>query len=67
MEEQEVNLGIGIVRNLVSIPIEEKGVPIENIWDTLEDFGIIRNETKEVRSFVQKSFTRFTQQLEHIE
>ncbi len=44
MEETEVNFGIGIVRNLSSIPIEKKAVPIEKIWNTLEDFGIKRNE-----------------------
>ncbi len=44
MEETEVNLGIGIVRDISSILIEKKAVPIEKIWNTLEDFGIKRNE-----------------------
>lgn len=46
MFETRLNLGIGIVKNLSSILIDEQGVPIENIWDTIEDFGIRRNELK---------------------
>ena len=48
MYETRVNLGIGIARNLASILIDEKGVPIENIWDTIEDFGIKRDELKKL-------------------
>ena len=48
MYEKRVNLGIGIARNLASILIDEKGVPIENIWDTIEDFGIKRNELRKL-------------------
>ena len=48
MEEIVVNLGIGIARNLASIPINEEEVPIENIWDTIEDFGIKRNELRKL-------------------
>ena len=44
MEETEVSLGTGIVRDLSSNFIDEKAVPIEKIWNTLEDFGIKRNE-----------------------
>ena len=48
MYETRVNLGIGIARNLASILIDEKGVPMENIWDTIEDFGIKRDELKKL-------------------
>ena len=48
MYETRVNLGIGIARNLASILIDEKGVPLENIWDTIEDFGIKRDELKKL-------------------
>ncbi len=48
MEEIVVNLGIGIARNLESILINEEEVPIENIWDTIEDFGIKRNELRKL-------------------
>ena len=44
MEEVEVNLGTGIVRDLSSNLTEEKPVSIEKFWNTLEDFGINRNE-----------------------
>jgi len=39
-------LGKGIVKSLSSILIDEQGVPIENIWNTIEDFGIKREELK---------------------
>jgi len=48
MYETRVNLGIGIARNLASIQLDEKGVPMENIWDTIEDFGIKRDELKKL-------------------
>jgi len=48
MYETRVNLGIGIARNLASILLDEKGVPMENIWDTIEDFGIKRDELKKL-------------------
>ncbi len=48
MYETRVNLGIGIAKNLASILIDEKGVPMENIWDTIEEFGIKRDELKKL-------------------
>ncbi len=48
MEGKRVNLGMGIARYLASIPIDENGFPVENIWDTIEDFGIKRNELREL-------------------
>ncbi len=39
-------MGKGIVKSLSSILIDEQGVPIENIWNTIEDFGIKREELK---------------------
>ena len=44
MEETEVSLGMGIARDITSFFLDEKQVPIEKIWSTLEDFGIKRNE-----------------------
>ncbi len=46
MFETRVNLGNGIIKNLSSILVDEQGVPLENIWGTIEDFGIRRNELK---------------------
>ena len=48
MYETRVNLGTGIARSLASIIIDEKGVTIENIWETIEDFGIKRGELKKL-------------------
>ena len=48
MQATRVNLGIGIIKNLSSILIDEQGVPLENIWDTIEDFGIKREELKKL-------------------
>ena len=48
MFETRVSLGRGILKNLSSILIDEQGVPIENIWETIEDFGIKRDELKKI-------------------
>ena len=48
MFETRVNLGRGILKNLSSILIDEQGVPIENIWETIEDFGIKREDLKQI-------------------
>lgn len=48
MFETRVNLGNGIIKNLSSILIDEQGVPIENIWGTIEEFGIKRDELKKL-------------------
>ena len=48
MFETRVDLGRGILKNLSSILIDEQGVPIENIWETIEDFGIKRDDLKKV-------------------
>ena len=41
-------MGIGIVKNLSSILVDDQGVPIENIWNTIEEFGIKRDELKKL-------------------
>ena len=48
MFETRVHLGVGIVKNLSSILVDEDGVPLENMWDTIEDFGIKRDELKKL-------------------
>lgn len=48
MFETRVQLGRGILKNLSSILIDEQGVPIENIWETIEDFGIKREDLKKI-------------------
>ena len=48
MFETRVNLGNGIIKNLSSILVDEQGVPLENIWGTIEEFGIKRDELKKL-------------------
>jgi len=48
MFETRVNLGNGIIKNLSSILIDEQGVPMENIWGTIEEFGIQRVDLKKL-------------------
>ncbi len=48
MFETRVSMGRGILKNLSSILIDEQGVPIENIWETIEEFGIKRDDLKEI-------------------
>ena len=48
MFETRVNLGNGIIKNLSSILVDEQGVPLENIWGTIEEFGIRRDELKKL-------------------
>lgn len=48
MFETRVSLGRGILKNLSSILIDEQGVPVENIWETIEDFGIKRADLKKI-------------------
>ncbi len=56
MFETRVNLGKGIVKSLSSILIDEQGVPIENIWNTIEDFGIRREELKRMNPSYKELF-----------
>jgi hypothetical protein len=56
MFETRVNLGKGIVKSLSSILIDEQGVPIENIWNTIEDFGIKREDLKRMNPSYKELF-----------
>ncbi len=56
MFETRVNLGKGIVKSLSSILIDEQGVPIENIWNTIEDFGIKREDLKTMNPSYKELF-----------
>lgn len=49
-------MGKGIVKSLSSILIDEQGVPIENIWNTIEDFGIKREELKRMNPSYKELF-----------
>lgn len=41
-----IYLGRGIIKNLSSILVNEEGVSLDNIWQTIEDFGISREDLK---------------------
>ena len=49
-------MGKGIVKSLSSILIDEQGVPIENIWNTIEDYGIKREELKRMNPSYKELF-----------
>lgn len=46
MRTISVCLGRGIIKNLSSILVDDEGVSLENIWETIEDFGINRGDLK---------------------
>ena len=48
MFETRVNLGRGILKNLSSINVDDNGVPVESIWETIEDFGIRKEDLKKI-------------------
>jgi hypothetical protein len=56
MFETRVSMGRGILKNISSILIDEQGVPIENIWETIEDFGIKRDELKNIQPTYKELF-----------
>lgn len=56
MFETRVSLGTGILKNLSSILVDEQGVPVENIWETIEDFGIKRDELKKIEPTYKELF-----------
>lgn len=46
MMSTRINLGNGIGKHLSSILVDEEGVSLENIWQTITDFGIDRDDLK---------------------
>lgn len=48
MKTASIYLGRGIVRNLSSILVDDEGVSLESIWQTIEDFGINREDLKKL-------------------
>lgn len=47
MYEIRANLGRGMVKSLSSI-MTGREVPMENIWETIQDFGITRSDLKKL-------------------
>ena len=48
MMSTHINLGKGIGKHLSSILVDEEGVSLENIWQTITDFGINREDLKKI-------------------
>lgn len=51
-----ISLGKGIGKQLSSILIDEEGVSLENIWDTITDFGINRDDLKKLQPTYKELF-----------
>ena len=56
MMHTSVSLGKGIGKQLSSILIDEGGVSIENIWDTITDFGINKEDLKRLKPTYKELF-----------
>jgi hypothetical protein len=51
-----ISLGKGIGKHLSSVLIDEEGVSIENIWGTISDFGINRDDLKRLQPTYKELF-----------
>ncbi|MBM2852925.1 MAG: hypothetical protein HW420_1472 [Candidatus Nitrosotenuis sp.] len=51
-----IYLGRGIIKNLSSILVNEEGVSMDNIWQTIEDFGISREDLKRLSPTYKELF-----------
>jgi len=48
MMSTSISLGKGIGKHLASIMVDEEGISLENIWQTITDFGINRDDLKKM-------------------
>ena len=51
-----IYLGRGIIKNLSSILVNDEGVSLDNIWQTIEDFGISREDLKSLSPTYKELF-----------
>ncbi|MEM3064706.1 MAG: hypothetical protein QW177_04965 [Candidatus Nitrosotenuis sp.] len=51
-----ISLGKGIGKYLSSILVDEEGVSIESIWQTITDFGINREDLKKLQPTYKELF-----------
>ncbi|NDB33462.1 MAG: hypothetical protein EB150_06860 [Nitrososphaeria archaeon] len=51
-----ISLGKGIGKHLSSILVDEEGVSLENIWQTITDFGIDRDDLKRLSPTYKELF-----------
>ncbi len=56
MMATSISLGKGIGKHLSSILVDEEGVSIENIWQTITDFGISREDLKKLQPSYKELF-----------
>ncbi|CAE6500653.1 conserved hypothetical protein [Candidatus Nitrosotenuis uzonensis] len=56
MMSTSISLGKGIGKHLSSILVDEDGVSLENIWQTITDFGINREDLKKLNPTYQELF-----------
>lgn len=56
MMSTSISLGKGIGKYLSSILIDEEGVSLENIWQTITDFGINREDLKKLQPTYKELF-----------
>lgn len=56
MMSTRIGLGKGIGKHLSSILVDEEGVPLENIWNTITDFGIDRDDLKRLSPTYKELF-----------
>ena len=56
MMSTSISLGKGIGKQLSSILIDEEGVSLENIWETITDFGINRDDLKKLQPTYKELF-----------
>jgi len=56
MISTSISLGKGIGRHLSSILVDGEGVSLENIWQTITDFGIDREDLKRLSPTYKELF-----------
>lgn len=56
MMSTRISLGKGIGKHLSSILVDEEGVSLENIWQTITDFGIDRDDLKRLSPTYKELF-----------
>lgn len=56
MMSTSISLGKGVGKHISSILIDEEGVPLENIWQTISDFGINQEDLKRLNPTYKELF-----------
>lgn len=56
MISTSISLGKGMCKQLSSILVDEDGVSLENIWQTITDFGINREDLKRLNPTYKELF-----------